>query len=65
VLAAVASLLDLGMLGNTPTVARASYVDPRVVDLYHDGTVVPLPTNGRAPSRAQAEKAVLDLLEEA
>ena len=27
-------------LGNTPTVARASYVDPRVVDLFHDGVTV-------------------------
>ena len=24
-------------LGNTPAVARKSYVDPRVVDLFHDG----------------------------
>jgi DNA topoisomerase I len=27
-------------LGNTPTVARASYVDPRVLDLYHAGATV-------------------------
>ncbi|MFN8074978.1 MAG: DNA topoisomerase IB [Kineosporiaceae bacterium] len=27
-------------LGNTPAVARASYVDPRVVDLFHDGHTV-------------------------
>jgi DNA topoisomerase IB len=27
-------------LGNTPTVARSCYVDPRVVDLYHDGTTI-------------------------
>ena len=27
------------LLGNTPTVARTSYVDPRVVDLFHDGVV--------------------------
>jgi DNA topoisomerase-1 len=40
------------LLGNTPAVARASYVDPRVVDLYHDGQVVAAPT----------EKAVRDLL---
>ena len=26
-----------GLLGNTPSVARASYVDPRVVDLWEDG----------------------------
>src|SRR5207248_2948708 len=27
-------------LGNTPTVCRASYVDPRVIDLYNDGVTV-------------------------
>ncbi len=27
-------------LGNTPSVARASYVDPRVVDLYEDGITI-------------------------
>ena len=27
-------------LGNTPTVARASYVDPRVIDLFHDGRTI-------------------------
>jgi DNA topoisomerase-1 len=50
------------LLGNTPTVARASYVDPRVVDLYLDGTVVPV---GEDASRDKIEKAVLDLLEDA
>jgi DNA topoisomerase IB len=31
-----------GHLGNTPAVVKASYVDPRVVDLYDDGiTVLP------------------------
>jgi DNA topoisomerase IB len=27
-------------LGNTPAVARSSYVDPRVVDLFEDGITV-------------------------
>jgi DNA topoisomerase IB len=27
-------------LGNTPTVCRASYIDPRVIDLYNDGVTV-------------------------
>ncbi|WP_426564930.1 DNA topoisomerase IB [Angustibacter sp. McL0619] len=27
-------------LGNTPAVARGSYVDPRVVDLFEDGTTI-------------------------
>ncbi|MFE9655405.1 DNA topoisomerase IB [Micromonospora sp. NPDC006431] len=50
------------LLGNTPTVARTSYVDPRVVDLYHDGVVVPVEP---ATPRQAVEKAVLALLEEA
>ena len=27
-------------LGNTPTVARASYVDPRIIDLFEDGHTI-------------------------
>jgi DNA topoisomerase-1 len=27
-------------LGNTPTIARKSYVDPRVIDLFEDGTTI-------------------------
>jgi DNA topoisomerase I len=27
-------------LGNTPAVCRSSYIDPRVVDLYHDGITI-------------------------
>jgi len=49
------------LLGNTPTVARTSYVDPRVVDLYHDGVVAPIEAG--AP-RSSAEQAVLTLLSE-
>ncbi|MEU1586748.1 DNA topoisomerase IB [Micromonospora sp. NPDC005710] len=48
------------LLGNTPTVARASYVDPRVVDLYHDGVVASV--DPQAP-REEAEQVVLKLLE--
>jgi DNA topoisomerase IB len=50
------------LLGNTPTVARASYVDPRIVDLYHDGTLAPV---GEDTPLEQAERAVLALLEQA
>jgi DNA topoisomerase-1 len=50
------------LLGNTPTVARASYVDPRIVDLYQDGTVAPI--DGRTPLE-DAERAVLQLLHKA
>lgn len=39
---AVASVMrDVSeLLGNTPSVARASYVDPRVVDLWEDGHTI-------------------------
>ncbi|MFF4880526.1 MULTISPECIES: DNA topoisomerase IB [unclassified Micromonospora] len=60
VVAVMRAVADL--LGNTPTVARASYVDPRVVDLYHDGMVAPV--DPRAP-REEAERVVLELLEKA
>ena len=49
-------------LGNTPTVARASYVDPRVVDLFHEGVTVDPPPEG-GTHREQAERAVLGLLD--
>ena len=51
-------------LGNTPAVCKASYVDPRVVDLYHGGTVIALPPNKRSDDamRSALEKEVLDLL---
>jgi DNA topoisomerase I len=35
-------------LGNTPTVARSSYIDPRVIERFEDGSVIELP--GRASS---------------
>jgi DNA topoisomerase I len=41
-----------GLLGNTPAVARASYVDPRVIDRYEHGETV----------RRGTEKEVHDLL---
>ena len=57
VLAAVRTVAEL--LGNTPAVARASYVDPRVIDLYHDGAVARI---ADAATEEDAERAVLDLL---
>jgi DNA topoisomerase-1 len=36
-------------LGNTPAVARKSYIDPRVIELYDQGTVVQLP-EGLSPA---------------
>ncbi|MGO4258197.1 DNA topoisomerase IB [Marmoricola sp. RAF53] len=50
---ALAEAADL--LGNTPTVARSSYVDPRVLDLFESGTVLaPLPEGPDALDRAVA-----------
>jgi DNA topoisomerase I len=49
-------------LGNTPTVARASYVDPRVIDMYHNGAVIDLPESGDVETNA--EPAVLALLKD-
>jgi DNA topoisomerase IB len=37
-------------LGNTPAVARASYIDPRVIDSYEHGMVIELPAD--APEAA-------------
>ena len=29
-----------GQLGNTPAVCRASYIDPRIIDLYENGVTI-------------------------
>ncbi len=44
-------------LGNTPAVCRASYIDPRLVDLWERGKTI-----GRRRTRAAAERALVDLL---
>jgi DNA topoisomerase I len=57
-------------LGNTPTIARASYIDPRVFDRYRDGEVIDYRLleaasgrNGDATAiQGPVEKAVLKLL---
>ena len=54
-------------LGNTPTIARNSYVDPRVIDLYLNGTTIDpalVRRKYRSPAAKQRtmEAAVLDLL---
>ena len=54
------------LLGNTPTVCRASYVDPRVIDLYESDTTIPEevatldPDTDRARNRV--DEAVVELL---
>jgi DNA topoisomerase-1 len=56
-------------LGNTPTVARASYVDPRLVDLFQDGATIPLELAGKdrdlsdGETHGKIERAVLELLQ--
>jgi DNA topoisomerase IB len=59
-----------GFLGNTPAVARASYIDPRVIARFEDGVTIGAtlerlrtddPTDPEF--RATAEEAVLELLE--
>jgi len=44
-------------LGNTPAVCRASYIDPRLIDLWERGRTI-----GRRRTRAAAERAVAELL---
>jgi DNA topoisomerase IB len=58
-------------LGNTPAVARASYIDPRVLDRFEDGETIPYAAvaEGADPSQdgtaiqGPVEEAVLALLE--
>jgi DNA topoisomerase IB len=53
-------------LGNTPTVARASYVDPRVIEAFEEGTTIELPAglpSAAVPLRiaADADGIVIEL----
>jgi DNA topoisomerase IB len=54
-------------LGNTPTVARNSYIDPRVFDRYRDGQTIKLELVGAEPHataiQGPVEEAVLGLLD--
>ncbi|WP_130014608.1 DNA topoisomerase IB [Serinicoccus sediminis] len=53
-------------LGNTPTIARNSYIDPRVIDLYEEGTTIAEAARRRHRSPAartrDLERAVLEML---
>ncbi len=57
-------------LGNTPAVCRASYIDPRVIDLYHDGITITEDLHrlgaeahfGELATRGGVESAVLSML---
>ncbi len=54
-------------LGNTPTVAKGSYIDPRLIDLYESGSTIAdaAGRSYRTPAARQRalEKAVLGLLD--
>jgi DNA topoisomerase-1 len=58
-----------GYLGNTPSVARKSYVDPRLVDLFADGaTISPALAStdqnlADGATHGKVERAVLNLLQ--
>jgi DNA topoisomerase IB len=57
-----------GFLGNTPTLARSSYVDPRVIEAYEEGRTIHGVTRRSydTPDQRQAalERATLKLLRE-
>jgi DNA topoisomerase-1 len=56
-------------LGNTPALARSSYVDPRVVDAFEEGNTIAAVARRkhRTPDERQLalERAVLKLLKDA
>ncbi|MFL6060051.1 MAG: DNA topoisomerase IB [Marmoricola sp.] len=56
---AVVAALDVAAqaLGNTRTVARSSYVDPRIIDLFEEGRLPEIP-RGQAPGEAAVLRAL-------
>jgi DNA topoisomerase IB len=67
--AEVAAMKEVAeFLGNTPALARSSYVDPRVVDAYEEGRTIRAAVRRKvdSPEQRQAvlERAVLRLLKE-
>jgi DNA topoisomerase IB len=68
--AEVAAMKEVAeFLGNTPALARSSYVDPRVVDAYEEGRTIAAAVRRKAATPAERqtnlERAVLRLLKEA
>jgi DNA topoisomerase IB len=59
-----------GYLGNTPAVARASYVDPRVIEAYEAGRTITRALGrlgadvefGQPATHGEVERAVISLL---
>jgi DNA topoisomerase IB len=67
--AVVAAMKEVAeFLGNTPALARSSYVDPRVVDAYEEGRTIEAAVGRRYKTadarQAALERAVLKLLKE-
>ena len=55
-------------LGNTPAIARTSYVDPRIIDLFEDGVTVRADHRRVAPGSPMSrtlERQVLRILRRA
>ncbi len=55
-------------LGNTPAVCRSSYIDPKLLDRFRDGSTIPLPRESSTTKvdpkrRARIEREVLALIE--
>ena len=64
------AMVEVGeFLGNSPAIAKSSYVDPRVIDLYEDGTTIAPVLRRRyrnsAEKQAALERAVLRMLSQA
>lgn len=53
-------------LGNTPAVARSSYIDPRLLDLFRNGHTISATSRGRVATKglSAVEKQVLELLKD-
>ena len=52
-------------LGNTPAVARRSYIDPRIIDRFYEGDVIRVGSGSAdmdGPMQRRVEAAVLELL---
>jgi DNA topoisomerase-1 len=60
----VASRVVASALGNTPTVARQSYIDPRVFERFNDGRAIALDSLPSEPwhARMRVEGRVLEML---
>ena len=64
------AMVEVGeFLGNSPAIAKSSYVDPRVIDLYEDGTTIASAMRRRyrnsVEKQAALERAVLRMLSQA